>query len=228
MVHHRVEVVVVCLIFVNLLVKYLDVHKFGRPRHQLCNAENYDLHTGDLILMDNYFLVTMFTKSIFDHTGVVYCHPNTGQLFLVHVWKENGISLRTNNACVCMHPLYHFLEQAKRKHKKSTVVRRLQGSGTLNTNIFHQLPCSQFDIFACARGLQRRWPALLANSLFDRATFSFGCVEFTTWLYVQLGVFHEEALHQHLWMESYTQQFDKQLPFLSLFHFGPEIDLGVS
>lgn len=224
------EGIILILLILIVLCKYLQAY-FRVPTYQ-CAAQSvfdYDFQTGDLILCQygSPFL-SAFTTSSFQHTGLIFRHPKTNQLFLWHMCApfHDLFGTGRNRKGLRLEPLFRALHETRK-----CAVRRLVYNGTEDYKskmssewMTTTMQTTNFNPKIFLNALSRRLFAFLqAPGPAQKEEQS--CVEITTRTYVRMGVLQPRSLRMNILPEDYWDTHDKILPFQTGFSLSPAVPL---
>jgi len=221
----------VCFILVLLVMRAWRNSHPHQPRRNIFDIPVFA--TGDLILANVTRFVPSFTRARFHHTGIIYVHPHTQQVFVWHVTR-----FPADLSSVNFHPLHMFCRLVK---GQQIGFRRLMGP--TNQVVFPDLAwCDHwqkhavldFDIVGrvFSNAVEHIPPGNLGDccpeySHRNSSSVRMACVDLTTLTYVKMGILHKQALKRRLLVEHYCESLSGQqrLPFVNGFSLGPEIVL---
>lgn len=220
------------LLILIVLCKYLKSY-FRIPTfvYEQQSIYDYDFQTGDLILCQyrSPFL-SGFTTSSYQHTGIIYRHPITNQLFLWHMCAplRNLFGTGRNRKGLRLEPLYRALNESRK-----CAVRKLLYSGRIENKYKQKfdeswmetaMQTTNFNPKIFLNVLSRRICAFLQPpDVTQREEQS--CVEITTRTYVRMGVLQSRSLRMNILPEDYWDTHDKILLFKPGFSFAPAVPL---
>lgn len=185
---------------------------------------DFPFETGDLVLARMSKLVAGFSKNGYDHAGIIYRHPQSGQIFCWHSWIENGFrdmllhSYTTKNAK--LHPLHYLVERCFEK----VTIRKLKNTTQPSWD----------ETWERIQGNIQRFDPVAFIRAWDEMCFGYpmpdqpscggrSCVDLVALSYVHLGIFQADILSRPLRIEHYTSPLDCFLKFNHGYSFGPEL-----
>jgi len=193
--------------------------------------------TGDLILANLTPMVPEFTRGAFHHTGIIYVHPGTQQIF---VWHTSRYSEAVDPFVANFHPLHMFCRVVK---NRKLGVRKLLAVGAAKTVEFpaekwltYYQKHTVMDLDITGRVFSQALKRLpLGNHLgkgfqlpTTRDTNTLACVDLTTLTYVAMGVLSARAIRMNLLTEDFCGSGRTgRLPFENGFSLGPEFLVSV-
>jgi len=204
--------------------------RYPEPRQKYAGtASMFDIpfETGDLILSSITPWIASFTNTNVEHTGLIYKHPRSGQLFQWHVLANSQPPI------LVLEPLYKSLRNTKRCFWRK-LERRGRGLPEISPETFLENPDS-FDwllFMDCVARLTGPWGAAASarpNLAQINPQQGFSCVQFCIFIWVRLGVLPKSMLHEKT--KFFPEDFSSQaaaanmLPFKRGFSLAPEIKI---
>jgi len=224
---------IIFMVFLLFIISRHIKSYFSRPKFVYLKQSmyDYDFQTGDLVLCHRTPIFNGFTTSHFQHTGIVYKQPTTGQLFLWHMCAPLIICFATGNnrkGGLRIDPLYRALSQWRH-----CAVRKLMYVGTDPPD--YQAKLSEEWMKAAMQNTNFN-PKIFFNALARRLSLFLqppdvikkddqSCAEVTTATYVQMGVLKPRNLRTNILPEDYWENNDKILLFQGGFYLDTAIPL---
>jgi hypothetical protein len=224
---HVLAIILLLFVVSKYLRSYFRVHRF---RYHTKHIYDYEFTTGDLVLCQYRSpFMSGFTKSSYQHTGIVYKHPQTHQLFLWHMCApmHNLLGTGRNRRGLRLEPLYRALFETS-----LCAVRKLTYSP--------DTPPPQIDMKWMTKTMSMiNFNPQVFIGVLSRRLFGFvqastvskrdeqSCADVCTRTYVRMGVLKPECRKMNIFPEDFWETNDQHLLFQPGFSFSAATPLAL-